>query len=60
MTGGVPVDSEKGKKILAQAMRDEYTVLEFQTNDDGTRVVQDITDHMKQLERMQGIRSDEE
>jgi hypothetical protein len=48
----VPMDSEKGKAILARAMQEDYCVLEFDTRDDGTTTVADITDHVQQLEEM--------
>lgn len=48
----VPVKSETGKSILAHAMNEEYCVLEFNEMDDGSLTVADITEHVRQLERM--------
>lgn len=48
----VPADSSIGKQILAHAMAEEYCVLEFTELDDGELMVADITDHLRQLERM--------
>lgn len=49
---GVKVSSEKGKEIIKYAMSDEYTVLEFTVLDDGDFMVTDVTDHLRQLEKM--------
>jgi hypothetical protein len=46
------MDSEKGKAILAQAMQEDYCVLEFDTREDGQTMILDITDHVQQLEEM--------
>jgi hypothetical protein len=48
----VNVSSEKGKEIIKYAMGSEYTVLEFSVLDNGDFVVADVTDHLKQLEKM--------
>jgi len=48
----VPMKSETGKEILAQAMAQDYCVLEFTTDDTGTTQVADITTHVEQLETM--------
>jgi len=44
--------SQKGKEILAQAMAQDYCVLEFTTQDNGKTHVADITEHVEQLEAM--------
>lgn len=49
---GVPMRSETGKEILLHAMSKEYCVLEFNTMDDGTEHIVDITEHVEQLEEM--------
>jgi len=48
----VRVSSEKGKEIIKYAMQDSYTVLEFAVLEDGDFVVADVTEHLRQLERM--------
>lgn len=48
----VNVSSEKGKEIIKYAMGEPYTVLEFSVLDNGDFVVADVTDHLRQLERM--------
>ncbi len=45
-----PMHSDKGKQILAQAMEEGRTVLEFTENESGEHIVMDITDHVEQLE----------
>lgn len=53
MTGdSVSIQSETGKSILAHAMNEEYCVLEFNEMDNGSLAVADITEHVRQLERM--------
>lgn len=49
---GEPVDSPEGKKVIAYAMNNDYCVLEFSELDDGSMYVADITDHLRQLEKM--------
>jgi len=49
---GVPIDGERGKQILAYAMNEGDVVLEFNEMDDGSLHVVDITEHVRQLERM--------
>lgn len=45
------VDSPVGKQMLAYAMnRDEDVVLEFSENEQGEKVIMDITDHVSALE----------
>lgn len=46
----VPVDSPKGKQILAYAFEEGDCVLEFNEMDDGSLHVVDITEHVRQLE----------
>lgn len=53
MAGEVPVDSEKGKEILAHAMNKEYCVIEFSEMDDGSMQIADITEHVEKLEEQQ-------
>lgn len=48
----VKVSSEKGKELIRYAMSDSYTVLEFSVLDNGDFMVTDVTDHLRQLERM--------
>lgn len=48
----VKVSSEKGKEIIKYAMGEPYTVLEFSVLEDGDFVVADVTEHLRQLERM--------
>lgn len=48
---GEPIDSEKGKQILAHAMSKDYCVLEFDSKEHTTQIM-DITDHHRQLEQM--------
>jgi len=50
MSNSKPMSSKRGKEILAQAMQDGRTVLEF-TQKGGEHVVLDITEHVEQLER---------
>lgn len=46
------VDSPIGKQILVYAMNsDDDVVLEFSENDNGEKMVLDITEHVEQLER---------
>lgn len=47
-----PVRSDKGKEILAYAMGQSYCVLEFTQLDNGEIMVTDVTDHLRQLEKM--------
>lgn len=44
--------SEKGKEILSYAYHSDYCVLEFDTKEDGTKTVTDITDHVQALEEI--------
>lgn len=46
----VPLQSEKGKEILAYATSREYCILEFAELDNGEMSVADITDHVEELE----------
>lgn len=48
----VKVSSEKGKEVIKYAMGAEYCVLEFTTLDNGEFMVTDVTEHLRQLERM--------
>jgi len=47
---GSPLQSDKGKQMLAHALSNEYCVLEFNEMDDDTMHVVDITEHVEQLE----------
>ena len=38
-------------EALAHAVSGGYVVLEFETGDDGTTQVRDVTDHLRALER---------
>jgi hypothetical protein len=38
-------------EALAHAVAGGYVVLEFETGDDGTTQVRDVTDHLRALER---------
>lgn len=48
----VPAQSDTGRQILAHAMAEEYCVIEFTALDDDDLMVADITEHVRQLERM--------
>lgn len=52
MADKVPARSEKGKEIIQYAFQDDFTVLEFSVLDNGEFMVTDVTDHLRQLERM--------
>lgn len=45
------MQSDKGKEILAHAMQEGRTVLDFET-DDGETTMLEITEHVNQLEEM--------
>lgn len=49
----VDIQSTKGKDILAHALNAEYCVLEFEATDDGSLMVADITEHVRELEKRQ-------
>jgi len=48
----VKVSSEKGKEMIKYAMGSEFCVLEFSTLENGDFMVTDVTEHLRQLERM--------
>jgi len=50
-----PLNSEVGKELLVHASRQDYCVIQFERNESGELTIADITDHVKQLEKMAGI-----
>ena len=50
--GAVPADSQDGLEILQHAYNKADCVLDFGTTDEGHLVVQDITQHVAELEEI--------
>jgi hypothetical protein len=52
------LNSEAGKELLVHASQQDYCVIQFERSESGELIIADITDHVKQLEKMAGIEDD--
>lgn len=52
MSDEMELRSERGMQMLAHATSKEYCVIEFSENEDGSMTIADITDHVRELERL--------